>query len=133
MEGTVKTTGETDRFAAFEMRLERCSRTIAEAFRALKMQVEGWPGVTTKIDSKLDGMTFYRDDRRFFRLDPKHSARVDNIGVAFFGLTHEEVRTASGIETREELKQDGVWIFIHDETHNAALVRLARQAYDRLS
>lgn len=128
---TVKSTGETDRFAAFAMRVERCSQVITDTFRALHTEVASWPDVTTKIDSKIDGMTFYRDGRRFFRMDPKHSAKVDNMGVAYFGLSSGDVRDRTGAATRDQLEQDGVWIFVHDGRNNAALLRCAREAYDR--
>ena len=135
---TVRSVGAIDREAAFSLRLERCSSVIASTFTALRDSVVGWPNVTTGIDSKIDGFTVYRQrgrssPRRFFRMDPKHSATVDNMGVAFFGLTPDRIEEVSTIPVCRHLKQDGHWIFVHDSRSNDALLELAREAYDRLA
>jgi len=127
--------GQTDRYAAFEHRVDRCPPAICEALQELRTEVSSWQDVSTDVDSKCDGLTFYREldeskRRRFFRIDPKHSANPPNIGVAFFGLTPDRIRSSSGFSVREELVQPGDWIFIHDAAANSDLLRLARESYD---
>lgn len=127
--------GQIDRYAAFEHRVERCPASITEALHELRAEVGAWPGVSTDVDSKCDGLTFYRaagesKRRRFFRIDPKHSANPPNIGVAFFGLTPDRIAAVSGIAVRGELVQSGDWIFIHNAATNGELLRLARESFE---
>lgn len=121
---------QEERHRLHDKRVERCIASIRALYTSLRGEVESWPGVVPRFTNKGGGIDFWRSNRKFFSLHPKHAAARPNIGVAFWCLDEDEVHRLTGLEPRK-LKQDGVWVYAFVDAPDDRLKQCARQAYER--
>jgi hypothetical protein len=109
----------------FFQRLQRCPEYIRKIFESIDAYLVGLDDVTTRIDAKQLGRTYYRGGRWFCRMDPKPVKAW--IGVRVHGVEPAVIGTVSKVRERHN---DPHWIFMSDPAKLADLKRVLRMAYD---
>ncbi len=106
-------------------RLHRCPEHIRKIFQSIDAYLVGLDDVTTRIDKKQEGRTYYRGGKWFCRMDPKPVEAW--IGVRIHGVDPAVIETVAKVRDRPN---DPHWIFVKDPGKVTDLKRMLRMAYE---
>lgn len=116
------------RAESFEERLERCSATVREMVGFMKALCTnlGHDLLPPTYEANGGGITFWRGNRRFCRLDPKTHA--DHVWVMLPGAEPSDLEHVASVSPRD----DGPWMTIDSMRDAVRLVPHIIESYERL-